>query len=524
MSLEQGADAQQAIGQVISGGFDRVIVRQKSGVKLEIGELLLADAPDGRILLQVFDLAYGSQLSQQSLELISGVKLEGESDLELLDKELRSYTLAFLKPLLIISGNNARICKSLPAFFSQVRRISESDFAFLSLPSSPLFLGKIRSGSHALDFDVRIDGEKALSHHVMVAAQTGKGKSNLTSCMLWSLASSEYAGVLVLDPHDEYYGRSRAGLKDYPEKGKVVYYTPNSPPPGARTLKVNLRHIRPSHFNGVVNWSDAQREALGYYSKKYGSKWVESLLVERPQADKGSSPFQEGTLAVLKRRLSSLLDIEAKDGDIYCRGVFDSEAGLSTISDVIDDLEHGRIVIIDTSSFSGSVELLVGSLFASEALRRYQQYKREGQLETKPVISIVIEEAPRVLGREVIERGGNVFLRIAREGRKFKVGLLAITQLPSLIPKEILANINTKIILGMEMAPERQALIESAAQDLSSDDRNIASLDKGEAIVTSSFTRFAIPIKVPLLNELVAATAARSRASHSRVAFPELKS
>ena len=121
----------------------------------------------------------------------------------------------------------------------------------------------------------------------------------------------------------------------------------------------------------------------------------------------------------------------------------------------------------------------------------------------KPVISILLEEAARVLGKETLERGSNVFGSIAREGRKFKVGLIAITQLPSLIPRDILANMNTKIILGVEMKPERQALIESAAQDLSSDDRQIASLDKGEAIVTSNFARFATPIYVPLFSDIV---------------------
>jgi DNA helicase HerA-like ATPase len=62
---------------------------------------------------------------------------------------------------------------------------------------------------------------------------------------------------------------------------------------------------------------------------------------------------------------------------------------------------------------------------------------------------------------------------------------------------------NTKIILGLEMKPERQAVIESASQDLSDDDRSIASLDKGEAIVTSNFARFAIPVKIPLFEEFV---------------------
>ncbi len=124
-----------------------------------------------------------------------------------------------------------------------------------------------------------------------------------------------------------------------------------------------------------------------------------------------------------------------------------------------------------------------------------------GELDAKPVVSIVLEEAPRVLGKDVLENGTNVFEQIAREGRKFKIGLVAITQLPSLIPRSILANMNTKIILGIEMAPERDAIIDSASQDLSKDQRAIASLDRGEAIISSNFGRFAMPVKIPLFEE-----------------------
>ena len=53
------------------------------------------------------------------------------------------------------------------------------------------------------------------------------------------------------------------------------------------------------------------------------------------------------------------------------------------------------------------------------------------------------------------------------------------------------------------MGSERLAVIESSPQDLSQDNRNIASLDKGEAIVTSTFTRFAVPVKIPLFSEYV---------------------
>jgi DNA helicase HerA-like ATPase len=147
---------------------------------------------------------------------------------------------------------------------------------------------------------------------------------------------------------------------------------------------------------------------------------------------------------------------------------------------------------------------LIGSIISGGIFHRFQKYKSEGTLEEKPVVSVVIEEAPRVLGAEVLTaRGDNIYSTIAREGRKFKVGLIAITQLVSLIPRTILANMNTKIILGNELAAERQAVMESAAQDLSTDDRTIASLDKGEAIVSSNFTRFAVPIHIPLFEKYI---------------------
>jgi hypothetical protein len=62
---------------------------------------------------------------------------------------------------------------------------------------------------------------------------------------------------------------------------------------------------------------------------------------------------------------------------------------------------------------------------------------------------------------------------------------------------------NTKVILGNELYVERSSIIQGASQDLSTDDRNIASLDKGEAIISSNFTKFAVPIKIPLFEDIV---------------------
>jgi len=304
----------------------------------------------------------------------------------------------------------------------------------------------------------------------------------------------------VLDPHDEYYGRNGIGLKDHPQRDKVRYYTPVNPPPGARTLKINISKLKPDHFQGAITLSDPQRQCLHVYYKKFRMRWIESILKEE-KID--NVRFHEDTLAVVKRKLISLLGLEFNESILSASGIFDMVAGENTITEMCDDLENGKMVIIDTSYFSGAIEILVGSLITTEIFDKYKYYKKTGQLQDKPVISIVLEEAPRVLGKKVLEQGSNVFDSIAREGRKFKVGLIAITQLPSEIPKNILANMNTKIILGMEMNSERQAVIESSPQDLSQDNRNIASLDKGEALVTSTFTRFAVPIKIPLFKEFI---------------------
>jgi hypothetical protein len=268
--------------------------------------------------------------------------------------------------------------------------------------------------------------------------------------------------------------------------------------PGTSTLAISLKAIMPSHLDGIIALTEAQDQAVRRYYSEFGGNWIESIL--RGQTIEG---VKDVTLGVLQRIINTKLSVYIKDGEITCRNkIFSATAGESTVKEITTALENGRIVVIDTSKIGDEAELLVGSIIATDILNSYQNSKAEGKLADKLPVSIVIEEAPRVLGSEKLELGDNIYSRIAREGRKFKVGLIAITQLTSVIPREILTNINTKIILGNEMATERRAVIDSAAQDLADDDQLIASLDKGEAIVTSIFTRFAVPIQIPLFEDL----------------------
>lgn len=505
------------IGQIIGGGVARILIREKSGVKLEMGDLLLVEDAGNSLILQLTDLQYHSQVPQSIRELISGMKLEGQgANLDFMEPELRNYIVAQAKAILQVKDGLSTIPKSLPDFFNSVRSIKEEDLRFLTKPDHPLYLGDVRSGSKILDSKVYVNAMDAIPHHILIPATTGRGKSNLVKVMLWSLLDLNGFGILVLDPHDEYYGRNEMCLKDHPHHENLVYYSPEAPP-GANSLIINIGSIKPHHFRGIISFTEAQNDAVSLAYSIYGIEWILRIL-EGVEID-GVMP---GTLRVLKRKFNRILGIYIDDdGNFRSRNrLFSDIAGETTIRDMIRSLEEGRIVVIDTSRLIGDVELLVGSIITSTVFNNYQRYKSENKLKEKPVIGIVIEEAPRVLGGDVIaSQGDNIYSSIAREGRKFNIGLIAITQLVSLIPKTILANMNTKIILGNEMAQERSEIIGSASQDLSDDNRNIASLDKGEAIVTSIFTRFAVPIKTPFFDEYIQEYLEKDEEDEGRIAF-----
>ena len=57
--------------------------------------------------------------------------------------------------------------------------------------------------------------------------------------------------------------------------------------------KINIEKIRPWHMEGVINFSDAQREAMAAYYRVFKEKWIENMLEREIQN------IKEDTLALL---------------------------------------------------------------------------------------------------------------------------------------------------------------------------------------------------------------------------------
>lgn len=152
------------------------------------------------------------------------------------------------------------------------------------------------------------------------------------------------------------------------------------------------------------------------------------------------------------------------------------------------------MVLIDIPQLGERSELFLLSLISRHILERYKRESSEGTRANACLITI--EEAQRVLG------GGEGslarFESIAREGRKFGVGLCAITQQPKLIDKQLLSQFNTLVILGLADRNDRTRLEESAKQDLSALDVEIQTLEKGEAIISTLNIPFPVPARIHL--------------------------
>ncbi len=507
------------VGSVVGGDNTALIIREKKGAELELGELITVETKQKKYLFMVSALEFGTLLEEGRLFTSAGSMIEGTRPrFESPEDDLRFFRKVKITPLIEVFKDygNYRAPRSIPDFLSNARRTTSGDFSFIRRPKNEVFLGRLRSGGKVLDFNYCMDGEEMLSHHTLIAAQTGRGKSNLVKVMLWEMMNHGKFGVLVLDVHNEYFGSgSNKGLKNHPEADKYLVYYSKSPPPGHKKLKVSLRTIDPDDLLGILELTDAQADAIRLYHREFESEWIKELMKEDAQREKEFEIkwVKSVTVRSLRRKLGNLFRIRTskETGEPCCEEeVFDLESfGEGTIKDIADALERGRVVLIDGSSISDETGLVIMSAVMREVFRRYECYKNDGSLKERVQVGVVLEEAPRVFGELY---GKNIFGRITKEGRKFKIGLVAVTQMVSVIPDEILANIGTKIIMGNETARERAKLIESSPQDLSSYEQIIAGLEKGESIVSSIFSKFPVPIYTPLFDDVVRETELKKRA------------
>ena len=112
-----------------------------------------------------------------------------------------------------------------------------------------------------------------------------------------------------------------------------------------------------------------------------------------------------------------------------------------------------------------------------------------------PVFSI-LEEAHILASQKRPTRSREIIGRIAREGRKFGVGLCLVSQSPKSLDSEALSQVNNLIILRL-VEPSDQAHVQKSSESLSEDLlKKLPSLNVGEAIILGQMTKVPTMVKI----------------------------
>jgi len=120
---------------------------------------------------------------------------------------------------------------------------------------------------------------------------------------------------------------------------------------------------------------------------------------------------------------------------------------VDTIQEIVKSLDAGKNIILSFGEFETDLDYLLVSNLLTRKIREQWEKKtnryRTGKAEEPRPLVIVIEEAHKLLGKEIA--GQTAFSTIAREMRKYYVTLLIIDQRPSQIHDEIMSQLGTRI-------------------------------------------------------------------------------
>ncbi len=480
---------------------------------LFLGELLVGvdEGTGRRYLFRVVDVTYGTEHREPGwAERVAGTLLgddeRGEAGFHpLYEQSRRTYRIARCRCLgyLTPDGLDFRKPKSLPTQFSRVVAPETADFEFLRGRMGDLAVGWLRSGESEVDFTVGIPGN-TLASHVGIFATTGMGKSNLMQVLAGGVlqAQGRY-GLLLVDPHGEH----RSALPRHPWAAQQLRTYAARRLANTNTLRVSLAELSVDDLRTAYEWSRPQEEALFELERFYGSTAGAGLawLLPFSQLD-DLAPFREidlngrvalNTLQVVHRRARRIVELECVSPD----------PNLSVGGSIVRDLTQGKVVLVDVSGLGSTEEVLVASFLARRILDEWSSAYLDDpdRHDRMPTVAIVLEEAQRVLSSNR-DRESNVFPRVAREGRKFKVGLCAITQQPKLLDDELLSQFNTFFILGLADEKDRNILRASSKQEISALGPEIQTLMPGECLIANLAAPFAVPAKVHLWSDVCRAT------------------
>lgn len=296
-----------------------------------------------------------------------------------------------------------------------------------------------------------------VARRTLVFARAGFGKSNLVKLLFANLYRTTPTvekrggrqvpvGTVIFDPDGEYFwpdDKNRPGLCDVPAlQDKLVVFTPKAGPSPfyqsfvAGDIRLDIRRLRPADVVSIALPPEKQdQQNVRKLKGMNDGDWQElvDLIYRDGNAADGDT---------IKR----LLRLEAGQQEAE---MVAARANMTTIVRMLHDpasqmmdmlisaLRDGKLCVIDVSQMRGTPALVLSGLILQRIFDTNQQEFTKAQPRTIPVIAVV-EEAQSVLGSGG-SSGEGPYITWVKEGRKYDLGAVLITQQPGSIPNEILS-------------------------------------------------------------------------------------
>ena len=398
---------------------------------------------------------------------------------------------------------------------------------------------RLSLGSYTLDdkADAFLNGNKFFQRHAVIVGSTGSGKSWTTARVLEQVAKLNNANAIVIDVHGEYKPLMSKGIRHLRIAGPSdldknltldngVIYLPYWLLSYEAITSMFVDRSDQNSPNQTMVMSRAIIDAKRKYltDGKYGDV-LENFTIDSPiqfdiqhVLDELNALNEEMVIGSTGRdkqgdfhgKLSRLIQrLENKKSDRRLGFLFqgkDETLEFSWLERLVKILlagtadqgdKEGGVKVIDFSEVPSDILPLIVSLVAKIAFS-VQQWTPS---DCRHPLAIFCDEAHLYIPERTQAGGGgdvsvDIFERIAKEGRKYGVGLVVISQRPSEVNRTVLSQCSNLIAMRLTNGDDQSVVRRLLPDSLGGFGDLLPVLDTGEALVVGDASILPTRIRV----------------------------
>ena len=535
---------EQSLGEVRSVETSRITVRVTDGQRLQkarVGRLVAIQSMGDEWLIGIIERVW-----RHPVELPTLPEADPPADLAAVPQEENGVSISLVGTYRARDGQRkdtfTRAVFLLPEINRSVFPIEEKsleDFmGILSASSKADAAAPLKVGTYTLDgkASAYIDGDKLFQRHAALLGSTGSGKSFTVASILEQSAQLPHANIVVLDLHGEYSSMKFAshyriaGIGDLKAKKEGAIFLPfwllnydemqslfvdrseESAPNQASELMKQVVELKKKSIEGLGKHDLLDGFTVDTPVPYRLADLIEAIAEKDRELVQGSKGEKQGPLFGKLTRFLNRISVKTKDrryAFMYqAPAEYETYEALHQLAEKLlgtgvkqDGINPG-IKIVDFSEVPSDILPVVVGLVA-RIVYQIQFWSSPGaDGDARHPIVLVCDEAHLYLPSSAASTGPlekralENFERIAKEGRKYGVGLMVVSQRPSDVSTTILSQCSNIISLRLANKTDQAVVKQLLPESLEGLMEVLPTLDVGEAVVVGDATLLPTRIKM----------------------------